>query len=201
MKYFSLDDLIESNLKSIAEPSNNAAPEVVSETDSLKELSEAMNQASSEDEEAAIREALKSLNKGEFDGLLDDINDEDIAELMNQAQWILRVLRAYGIDPAVLDSRSVDARMRNRPVRGRRISDPIPIHSGLFQGDSLSPLLFITALNPISWRVSQSDHGLQLPSGRRLNHLLFVDDWKLFAATTRRGVFSTRPVPPTPKLD
>jgi len=108
MKYFSLDDLIESNLKSIAEPSNIAAPEVASETDSLKQLSEAMNQAaSSEDEEAAIREALKSLNKGEFDGLLDDINDEDIAELMNQAQWILRVLRAYGIDPAVVDTLEV----------------------------------------------------------------------------------------------
>jgi len=61
-------------------------------------------------------------------------------------QWILRVLRAYGIDPAVVDT--LEMLMRQwatvLTVKGRRISDPIPIHSGIFQGDSLSSLLFIT---------------------------------------------------------
>jgi hypothetical protein len=66
-------------------------------------------------------------------------------------------------------------------VNGTKISDPISIKSGIFQGDSLSPLLFITAINPISWYVGQKGPGIILANNRRFNHLLFVDDWKLFA--------------------
>jgi hypothetical protein len=63
---------------------------------------------------------------------------------------------------------------------GRVISDPIPIRSGIFQGDSLSPILFITSLNPLSWYIQKRSEGIVAGNGRRINHLFFVDDWKLF---------------------
>ena len=92
------------------------------------------------------------------------------------------MLREYGIDPAVVNT--LELLMRQwatvLTVDGRRISDPISIRSGIFQGDSLSPLLFITALNPISWRVSRLDGGVQLSPEKKINHLLYVDDWKLY---------------------
>ena len=68
-------------------------------------------------------------------------------------------------------------------VGRQAISEPIPIRRGIFQGDCLSPLLSITALNPLSWHVSSIEEGVVGATGRRINHLLFVDDWKLFAET------------------
>ena len=100
-------------------------------------------------------------------------------------KWILQVLQAYGIDQRVV--RTLEQLMGNwRTVltaEGEEISEAIAIRRGIFQGDSLSPLLFITALNPISWYVRTLEDGVRCPDGRKLNHLLYVDDWKLFAET------------------
>ena len=56
-------------------------------------------------------------------------------------KWILSVLRSYGIDPSVV--RMIERLMSKwrsvLTVNGRKISDPIPIKSGILQGDSLSP--------------------------------------------------------------
>ena len=100
-------------------------------------------------------------------------------------KWILCVLRSYGIDPPVVSliERLMSTWRSVLTVNGRMISDPIPIKSGIFQGDSLSPLLFITAINPISWFVGRKGPGITLTTNRRINHLLYVDDWKLFANT------------------
>ena len=93
------------------------------------------------------------------------------------------MLRGYGIDPAVVILiKTVMAQWKSvLTVNGRKISDPISIKSGIFQGDSLSSLLFITALNPISWYVTKKGPGMTLSSNRRIDHLLYVDDRKLFA--------------------
>ena len=55
----------------------------------------------------------------------------------------------------------------------------INIKRGIFQGDSLSPLLFIIALIPMILR--KVTYAYEFKSGVKLNHLLFMDDLKLYA--------------------
>jgi len=52
---------------------------------------------------------------------------------------------------------------------------------GIYQGDSLSPLLFVLALMPLSCILNSTDKGFLLEkNGLKLNHLLYLDDLKLF---------------------
>ena len=56
------------------------------------------------------------------------------------------------------------------------------IRRGIFQGDSLSPLLFVLALMPLSMILRKVNAGYEMKKdGCKINHLLFMDDLKLFA--------------------
>lgn len=61
----------------------------------------------------------------------------------------------------------------------------IAIKCGIFQGDTLSPLWFCLALNILSKILNKSRYGYVLNKTRKLkvNHQLYMDDLKLFAAT------------------
>ena len=56
----------------------------------------------------------------------------------------------------------------------------IKIQRGIFQGDSLSPLLFIVALIPLSFLLHSSGKGYQLTNVHTVSHLLYMDDIKLY---------------------
>ena len=57
---------------------------------------------------------------------------------------------------------------------------------GIFQGHSLSPLLFIVAMIPITKVLERTEVGYQLKKGdNRINHLMFMDDIKLFGRGTK----------------
>ena len=51
---------------------------------------------------------------------------------------------------------------------------------GIFQGDSLSPLLFCLALTPISNILKRNNVGYMIQR-RKVSHLLYMDDLKIFA--------------------
>jgi hypothetical protein len=59
-------------------------------------------------------------------------------------------------------------------------SQPIHIQRGIFQGDSISPLLFCIALNPLKNEPNRVDCGYQIHrTERKISHLLYMDDLKL----------------------
>jgi hypothetical protein len=56
----------------------------------------------------------------------------------------------------------------------------IKINRGIFQGDSLSPLLFCMALISLTSELNGSKRGYQAyGTEREINHLLYMDDLKL----------------------
>ena len=58
----------------------------------------------------------------------------------------------------------------------------VEIRRGIFQGDSLSPLLFVVAMIPLTLLLRREKLGYRFgEEGRLINHLLFMDDLKLYA--------------------
>ena len=59
----------------------------------------------------------------------------------------------------------------------------VEIRRGIFQGDSLSPLLFIVAMIPLTMLLKREENrGYHFGAEQKLmNHLLFMDDLTLFA--------------------
>ena len=56
------------------------------------------------------------------------------------------------------------------------------IQRGIFQGDALSPLLLVIAMIPLSHILRKGTAGYKLSkSQEKINHLLYIDDIKLFA--------------------
>ena len=58
----------------------------------------------------------------------------------------------------------------------------VEIKRGIFQGDSLSPLLFVLCMVPLSLTLRKVKFHYEFGDKKtRINHLLFMDDLKLFA--------------------
>src|SRR5829696_4157364 len=61
----------------------------------------------------------------------------------------------------------------------------VPIKQEIFQGDALSPLLFIMAMISISSVLNRSKKGYEIENGgQMISHLLYMDDIKLYAKTS-----------------
>ena len=61
----------------------------------------------------------------------------------------------------------------------------VNIKYGIYQGDSLSPLLFCIGLNSLSQIITKSGYGYKFKSGATISHLLYMDDIKLYAKNER----------------
>ena len=101
--------------------------------------------------------------------------------------WIKETLSIFGI------SQNIQTMMANSMpnwktvlTTGRENLGEINIRRGIFQGDSLSPLLFVIALIPLTAILSKVQAKYQLGKGKgSINHLLFMDDLKLFGKDER----------------
>ncbi|XP_044760879.1 uncharacterized protein LOC123318334 [Coccinella septempunctata] len=103
--------------------------------------------------------------------------------------WLLRVLKMHGIDEKVTNllghlmrgwRTQLAVRMEDRTVK----LEVIKINRGIFQGDTLSPIWFCMALNPLSMLLNNTNYGYTISkqSSIRINHQLYMDDLKLYAA-------------------
>ena len=61
----------------------------------------------------------------------------------------------------------------------------VDIWRGIFQGDSFSPLPFVVVLIPLLIILNETDLGYVTSRNQKLNHLLFMDDLKLYAKSKR----------------
>ena len=59
-------------------------------------------------------------------------------------------------------------------------TNAIKMNSGIFQGDSFSPLIFSLALAPLSFILNRTKKCYTL-YGDKVNHLFYMDDLKLYA--------------------
>ena len=62
----------------------------------------------------------------------------------------------------------------------------VKIKRGIFQGDALSPLLFVITLIPLTSVLKKTKHGYEFAKNReKINHLLYMDDLKLYAKSEK----------------
>ena len=81
--------------------------------------------------------------------------------------WLVKSLRIYGIEPKIINFLSTMMQKWSTiiHIRGQKEAvrtEPITIKRGLYQGDSLSPLWFCLALNPLSMLLRDSTIGFNI---------------------------------------
>ena len=104
--------------------------------------------------------------------------------------WILEVMKMYGIH-----SRIVEFILRTMPqwrinlalrhMKGNMEIPGIKIKTGIFQGDSLSPLISCLLLCPLSILLNEKNSSAikigKGEKGKKFNHLFYMDDLKIYS--------------------
>jgi Reverse transcriptase (RNA-dependent DNA polymerase) len=98
---------------------------------------------------------------------------------------LIKCLESYSFPPWILNF--LKSIISNWKLSIRSKSVPIlekPVGRGILQGDSLSPLLFVLSIYPLSRQLNGIHKKVNVPTDSGMyatNHLLFVDYLKLMA--------------------
>ena len=100
-------------------------------------------------------------------------------------EWIIRSLELFKASPRVIvflkhNMKNWKTQLTLTHESGTLMSDNINIKRGIFQGDSLSPLLFCISLIPLSLELNSSGYGYKVKTAW-ITHLFYMDDLKLYA--------------------
>ena len=100
--------------------------------------------------------------------------------------WIIKSLKLANVSDNIVNfiERSMKSWNINLSSNGEFLAN-VEVKRGIFQGDSLSPLLFVVCMIPLTQILRKAKCGYILKSGGKLNYLLFMDDLKLFAKDER----------------
>ena len=97
--------------------------------------------------------------------------------------WILECLKSLGSSDNIqlflentMNTWRVELTCANQQL------EEVNIKRGIFQGDALSPLLFVVAMIPLTHVLRKIKSGYEFTkSKKKINHLLYMDDLKLYA--------------------
>ena len=102
--------------------------------------------------------------------------------------WILECLKLFRCAGNV--QRFLGASMQkwsSELIAGGKILGRVEIKQGIFQGDSLSPLLFVVCVLPSTLVLRKVKVGYELKNTKeKINHLLFMDDLNFFGKNDKQ---------------
>ena len=109
--------------------------------------------------------------------------DNKKAHDMVPQSWIINCLKMYKISHEVINFiEKTRKTLRVELTAGGRSLAESKIQRGIFQGDALSPLLFIIAMMSLNYILRKCTAGYKLSrSQEKINHLMYMVDIKLFA--------------------
>lgn len=105
--------------------------------------------------------------------------------------WLLKVLQIYKIDLHIQNFLRMTMKTWRTAIHLNTNHEQIEIKNikitrGIFQGDSLSALWFCLCLNPLSNILNNTTYGFKIKHQNTpqhtINHLLYMDDIKIFAS-------------------
>ena len=102
--------------------------------------------------------------------------------------WILECLKSLGISDNIqlflektMNTWRVELTCANQQL------GKVNIKRGIFQGDALSPLLFVVAMIPLTHVLRKIKSGCEFTKSKeKINHLLYLDDLKLYAKNEKK---------------
>jgi hypothetical protein len=99
--------------------------------------------------------------------------------------WLVECMDIYKVHPTVKQFLKNEMQKWTTELTScGEVLGKVPIRRGIFQGDALSPLLFIMAMAPISSRLNRMKKGYEMEKGEgMISHLLYMDDIKLYSKT------------------
>ena len=102
-------------------------------------------------------------------------------EMLPQS-WILHCLKMFKMSHEVINFIEQTMKTWRVELTGGRSIVETKIQRAIYQGDALSPLLFIIAMMPLNHILRKCTAGYKLGrSQEKINHLMYMDDIKLFA--------------------
>ena len=126
----------------------------------------------------AVIKEVKSRNKNLAMGWIDYKKD-----YMVPHSWIIECLNLFGVAENI-KSLLVNS-MENWKVMlcsGNSELGEVEIKHGIFQGDSLFPLVFVSALIPLSLILRKEKAAYEFSESKeKINHLLIMDDLKFYS--------------------
>ena len=99
--------------------------------------------------------------------------------------WITRCHEIFGISGNIRQFlQAAMQKWNTMPKVNEHVLGEVHILRGIFQGDSLSPLLFVITMIPLTIILRKTGLGYQTSKmAAKISHLLYIDDLKLYCKT------------------